>query len=198
MPSDEAYNCEWSQELRLEQSFDGIPQRLGAHSRLGPPLRPEGPGTHFNMSVGYNRRASGPNGCRPSSDMRDAGDALPGAIEAVARLPAVRDSHPRPALQPHHAFHHARVPPRGDRAHRRLPPHGAGRGHLGQAQPDPLGPTPAGILNDTLGFDIEVPGRGLGHDPKFPDAMAMVKNLAALAKGRPTGSASSSPTPLKW
>jgi putative selenate reductase len=40
-----------------------------------------------------------------------------------------------------------------------------------------------GLLNDTLGFDITVPDEAFGHDPKWDDAMAMVKRLAALAEG---------------
>ncbi len=53
--ADETYNCEWSQELKLEQSFTEYLQRLGAAPRPGPraaasPAR----GRIFAMSVGYN------------------------------------------------------------------------------------------------------------------------------------------------
>jgi len=40
-----------------------------------------------------------------------------------------------------------------------------------------------GLLNDTLGFDITVPDEAFGHDPKWDDALAMVKRLAAVAEG---------------
>jgi putative selenate reductase len=40
------------------------------------------------------------------------------------------------------------------------------------------------LLNDTLGFDITVPDEAFGHDPKWDDAMAMVKRLALVAEGR--------------
>jgi putative selenate reductase len=40
-----------------------------------------------------------------------------------------------------------------------------------------------GLLNREAGFDIEVPDEAFGHDPKFEDAMAMVRDLAGKAKG---------------
>ncbi|MFP4470195.1 MAG: putative selenate reductase subunit YgfK [Bacteroidales bacterium] len=56
---DEGYNCEWSQELSIEESFD---QYLNAwilihilHHRLFSKIRKDlSPGTIFNMSVGYS------------------------------------------------------------------------------------------------------------------------------------------------
>ena len=54
---DEGYNCEWSQELKIQESFD---QYLNAwilvhilKDKLGHPLE-ESLGTIFNMSIGYN------------------------------------------------------------------------------------------------------------------------------------------------
>ena len=56
-----------------------------------------------------------------------------------------------------------------------------------------------GLLNQTQGFDIEVPDAAFGHDPKFDDAMAMVQEPGRAPPGAcPTASASSSPTPWRW
>lgn len=54
---DEGYNCEWSQELKVEQSFDQyldawiLIHILKDHLGIG---SPDEPGFIFNMSVGYN------------------------------------------------------------------------------------------------------------------------------------------------
>ena len=52
---DEGYNCEWSQELKIEQSFNEYLNAWIIIHILRRELGFEGPlGTLFNMSVGYN------------------------------------------------------------------------------------------------------------------------------------------------
>jgi len=91
--ADETYNCEWSQELKLEQSFTEylnawVLLHALAHARGLP-----GPGTIFSMSVGYNLEGiQSPRVQAFIAAMRDASAALPAAIDAVAQAyPAVRD-----------------------------------------------------------------------------------------------------------
>ncbi|MDR3669759.1 MAG: hypothetical protein P4L36_02885, partial [Holophaga sp.] len=91
--ADETYNCEWSQELKLEESFrEYLNAWVLLHAlahRMGLP----DPGTHFNMSIGYN--LEGIQSARVQAfvaAMRDAGAALPAAVDQVAKVyPAVRD-----------------------------------------------------------------------------------------------------------
>ena len=53
---DEGYNCEWSQELRLEESFDEYLKAWFALHLLEAMFQPSDSGKSFifNMSVGYN------------------------------------------------------------------------------------------------------------------------------------------------
>ncbi|MFL5300813.1 MAG: putative selenate reductase subunit YgfK [Anaeromyxobacteraceae bacterium] len=187
--ADEAYNCEWSQELKLEQSFD---EYLGAwvlvHAlahRLGLP----DPGAHFAMSVGYD--LAGIQSARVQrfiASMRDASAALPAAIDAVAAVyPAVRDLDIPSRISDHVTLStmHGCPPAEIERIARYL------LADLGVHTWVKLNPTLLGpdrlrtILNRTLGFDIEVPDAAFEHDPRFDDAMAMVRNLARAAEGRP-------------
>ena len=120
--ADETYNCEWSQELKLEESFQEYLNAWVLLHALAHRMGLKDPGTHFNMSVGYNLEGIlNPRVQAFIASMRDAAAALPAAIDQVAKVyPAVRDiAIPRRTVQPHHPVHHARLPAGGDRAHRR-------------------------------------------------------------------------------
>ena len=91
--ADETYNCEWSQELKLEDSFrEYLHAWVLLHALAHKMGLPE-PGTHFNMSVGYNLEGiQDPRVQRFIASMRDASAFLPAAIDQVAKAyPAVRD-----------------------------------------------------------------------------------------------------------
>jgi putative selenate reductase len=186
--ADETYNCEWSQELKLEQSFDEYLNAWVLIHALAHRMGLKDPGTHFAMSVGYNLEGIQTERVQAFiAKMRDAGDALPRAVDAVAKAyPAVRDLDIPARLSNHITLStmHGCPPAEIERIASYL------LADLGvdtwvKLNPTLLGPERLrGILNDTLGFDIEVPDEAFGHDPKFPDAMAMVRNLAALAQGR--------------
>jgi len=120
-----------------------VPQRLGAHPRPGPPPGPQGPRNPLQHERGLQPRGH-PD--RPRAGLhrphaRRLRRPARGHRQGGPRLPRrAGPGHPLPPLQPHHPLHHARVPPGRDRAHRHLPHPGPGRGHVGQAQPDPPGP----------------------------------------------------------
>ena len=187
--ADETYNCEWSQELKLEQSFQ---EYLGAwvlvHA-LAHKLGLESPGTLFAMSVGYD--LVGIQSARVQhfiSSMRDARQALPAAVDAVAEVyPAVRDIDIPRQISDHVTLStmHGCPPAEIERIARYL------LTDLGvhtwvKLNPTLLGPDRLrGILNRTLGFEIEVPDAAFEHDPRFEEAMAMVRNLARAAEGLP-------------
>ena len=122
------------------------------------------------------------------ASMRDARQALPAAIEAVAKVyPAVRDLDIPHQLSDHITLStmHGCPPSEIERiAHFLLTELGV---HTWvKLNPTLLGPERLrGLLNGKLGFDIEVPDAAFAHDPRFDDAMAMVRNLARAAEGRP-------------
>ncbi|HLO66231.1 MAG TPA: putative selenate reductase subunit YgfK [Holophaga sp.] len=185
--ADETYNCEWSQELKLEQSFDEYLNAWVLVHALAHRLGVE-PGTHFAMSVGYNLEGIQSERVQAFiASMRDAGDALDRAVDAVAKAyPAVRDLAIPREISNHITLStmHGCPPAEIERIATFLLKD-MGVDTWVKLNPTLLGPERLrGILNDTLGFDIEVPDEAFGHDPKWPDAMAMVRNLAEVAKGR--------------
>ncbi|HET6411042.1 MAG TPA: putative selenate reductase subunit YgfK [Anaeromyxobacter sp.] len=187
--ADETYNCEWSQELRLGESFT---EYLGAwvllHA-LAHALGQKGPGALFAMSVGYDLSGIlSPGVQRFIASMRDASGALPAAVEAVAKAyPPVRDLEIPAGVSDHVTLStmHGCPPSEIERIARYL------MGDLGVHTWVKLNPTLLGpeflrrLLNEEGGFGIEVPDAAFEHDPTFPEAMAMAKRLARAAKGRP-------------
>jgi putative selenate reductase len=187
--ADETYNCEWSQELKLEQSFDEYLNAWVLIHALAHALGQEGPETLFNMSVGYDLAGiQSPRVQRFIASMRDAGDALPAAIDAVAAVyPAVREIDIPRRLSDHVTLStmHGCPPSEIERIARHLLTE-VGVHTWVKLNPTLLGPERLrGLLNGALGFDVEVPDAAFEHDPRFPDAMAMVRSLARAADGRP-------------
>ena len=92
---DEGYNVEWSQELKVYQSFDEYLRAWvlihALHHKFGWPG--DTPGMIFNMSVGYNLEGMlEPNVQWFFDIMDDASQYLPGYIDIVAEhYPEIRD-----------------------------------------------------------------------------------------------------------
>ncbi len=187
--ADETYNCEWSQELKLEESFQEYLHAWVLVHALAHRLGLQGPGTLFAMSVGYDLAGiRSPSVQRFLSSMRDARDALPAAVDAVAQAyPAIREVEIPTRISDHVTLStmHGCPPAEIERIARYL------LGELGvhtwvKLNPTLLGPERLrGILNRTLGHDIEVPDAAFEHDPRFEDAMAMVRSLARAAEAGP-------------
>ena len=185
--ADETYNCEWSQELRLEQSFEEYLHAWVLVHALAHRMGLQDPGMHFAMSVGYTLEGiQSPRVQAFIASMRDAGRVLPAAIEAVAKAyPAIREIEIPSQISNHITLStmHGCPPAEIERIARYL------LTELGvhtwvKLNPTLLGPQRLrGILNGVAGFDIEVPDAAFAHDPCFEDAMAMVKNLAKAAEG---------------
>ena len=185
--ADETYNCEWSQELKLEESFTEYLNGWVLIHALAHKLGLPDPGTHFSMSVGYNLEGiQHPRVQKFIADMRNAGPRLAAAIDTVAKIyPGVRDIAIPTELSNQITLStmHGCPPAEIERIAKFL------LTELGvhtwvKLNPTLLGPERLrGLLNDTLGFDITVPDEAFGHDPKWADAMAMVQRLAEVAKG---------------
>jgi len=75
--ADETFNCEWSQELKLEQSFQEYLKAWVLLHALAHRLGLPDPGTQFAMSVGYNLEGvQSPRVQAFIAAMRDAHDPL--------------------------------------------------------------------------------------------------------------------------
>jgi len=191
--ADETYNCEWSQELTLEESFTEYLNAWVLVHALAQKMAPKGaptsgPGAVFNMSVGYNLEGiQSPSVQRFMRRMRDASEELPAAIEAVAKVHGgVRDI----AIPSEISRHVTLSTMHG------CPPSEIARiakymlGELGvntwvKLNPTLLGPERLrGMLNERMGWDIVVPDAAFEHDPRFGDAMAMVAELRDFAHER--------------
>ncbi|MFH1331636.1 MAG: putative selenate reductase subunit YgfK [Actinomycetota bacterium] len=188
---DEGYNVEWSQELRIYQSFDEYLRAWvlihALHRRLGFPA--EGPGMVFNMSVGYDLAGIlRPNVQWYLDTMRDASAYLSGYVDIVARhFPEVRDV-PIPAGLSDNvtlSTMHGCPPGEIERIAGYLLTE-RGLHTAVKCNPTLLGAERVrGIINGDLGYgDVVVPDAAFGHDLKWEDAAPMFNRLQGVAAGR--------------
>ncbi len=187
--ADEGYNCEWSQELKLDQSFDEylnawiilhvLKDRFG-WGRAGEL------GCVFNMSVGYNLEGIlSPTVQRFLDRMADCGrekaeklDRLAAFYPRVAALDIPDCISDNVTISTMHG-----CPP--DEVEK------IGRYFVTDRQLNTtikLNPTLLGaeslrhILNDRLGFETEVPDLAFEHDLKYDDGVALIRALVSDAK----------------
>jgi len=184
--ADETFNCEWSQELKLEQSFDEYLKAWVLVHALAAKLSLPSPGTLFAMSVGYELEGIRSERVQEFvASIRNAKHALPAAVDAVAKAwPGVRDVEVPSSISDHvtlstmHGCPPAEIEKIALYLLRELGVH-----TWVKLNPTLLGPERLrGLLNETLGYGIEVPDAAFGHDPRFEDALPMVKRLAAAAR----------------
>ncbi len=188
---DEGYNVEWSQELKVFESFDEYLRAWvlihALHRRLGFPGT--SPGVIFNMSVGYNLEGiKQPNVQWYLDAMDDASAYLDGYVDLVAaRCPEVGEG-PVPArlsdnvtLSTMHG-----CPPDEIEAITTYLMEERGLHTSVKCNPTLLGPERVrGILNDRLGYrDVVVPDEAFGHDLKYADAVPMFHNLRGVAEAQ--------------
>lgn len=191
--ADEGYNCEWSQELKLDQSFEEYLKAFVLlyvlRDMLNLPVEAEpgkGPGFIFNMSAGYNLE-----GIKSPAVQRFL-DRMESAEEDVKRIKA--------GLAPlYPAIEKMPIPARLSDNLTVSTMHGCppdevesiGRYFITERKYNTaikLNPTLLGperlrdILNTQLGYDVCVPDEAFGHDLKYNDGVAIIRNLAAAAK----------------
>jgi putative selenate reductase len=187
--TDEGYNCEWSQELKLDQSFDEylnawivlhiLKDKFGWGS-------PEEGGLIFNMSVGYNMEGIlSPTVQRFLNRMTDCPEEKGEKIERLARFyPAVND---------------LKIPDCVSNSLTVSTMHGCppeevekiGRYFVEERKLNTtikLNPTLLGsdavrtILDEKLGFETQVPDLAFDHDLKYPDGVALIHSLSESAR----------------
>ena len=184
---DEGYNCEWSQELKIKDSFDEylnawilihvLKHKFGwDNSELG---------VIFNMSVGYNLEGIlKPNIQWFFDKMNDCSEELEKKISQLENLyPAIRDIY-IPAqisnnitLSTMHGCPADEIESIGKYLIEERKLHTTIK----------LNPTLLGaeklryILNEKLGYEITVPDEAFEHDLKYEDAIEIIKSLQKSA-----------------
>lgn len=186
---DEGYNCEWSQELKIHQSFEQyldawimihvLQHKLGFGNSSGA-------NTIFNMSVGYNLEGILKENVQWFfSKMENCASELNQKIDSIRHLYPEID--------------HVIIPDRISDNITLSTMHGCPPDEIEKIglylihekklhttiklNPTLLGPEKLrGILNDTLGFKTQVPDDAFAHDLKYADALAIIRNLQVAAK----------------
>jgi putative selenate reductase len=185
---DEGYNVEWSQELKVEESFleylhawvliHALHRSLGFHG--------DSPGVIFNLSVGYDLEGiRRPNMQRYLDRMEDAGDDLGRCLEVVARrFPEIAEGEVPQRLSDNVTLSTMHgCPPeeigaiseyllrdRGLHTSVKLNPTLLGAGEVRR------------ILDHELGFgEIEVPDEAFAHDLDYSDGLALIARLQSAA-----------------
>jgi len=187
--TDEGYNCEWSQELKLEQSFD---EYLNAWILMhilkdtfgwGSPAQR---GFIFNMSVGYNMEGIlKPTVQRFLDRMQKCPAEKAEKVERLARFyPRIKELAIPDCISDNVTIStmHGCPPDEVEKI---------GRYFVEERRLNTtikLNPTLLGaeavrdILNNKLGFETQVPDIAFEHDLKYPDAVALIKSLLQSAR----------------
>jgi putative selenate reductase YgfK subunit len=187
--TDEGYNCEWSQELKLDQSFD---EYLNAWIILHILKDKFGWGTSkelgfiFNMSVGYNLEGIlSPTVQHFLDRMQNCAAEKDARIEGLAKFyPRVKDLDIPDRISDNITIStmHGCPPDEVEKI---------GRYFVTERQfnttiklnPTLLGPERLrGILNDKLGFETVVPDLAFEHDLKYTDGVALIRALLTDAE----------------
>jgi len=186
---DEGYNIEWSQELKVRESYEEYLRAWviihALHQKLG--FSGEDPGTVFNLSVGYDHAGLQQENMKwYLRKAKDAGEDLERIRASVRRHCPEVDSIQIPSaisnsvtLSTMHG-----CPPNeiGILCHTLMEEYGL---HTSvKLNPTLLGPARLrGLLNDSLGFsEVEVPDEAFGHDLKWEDALPLLRDLIATGE----------------
>lgn len=185
---DEGYNCEWSQELSLDESFS---QYLDAwilihilHRELGFSGQPSD-SVIFNMSVGYNLEGIlKPNVQHFLDSMADSRLQKKHKINQIASLyPAITGMtipdclSDNVTLSTMHGCPSDEIEKIGSYLIRERKLH-----TIIKLNPTLLGPEKVRtLLNQQLGYKTPVPDQAFDHDLKYPDALQILANLAKEA-----------------
>ena len=189
---DEGYNCEWSQELKLEQSLDEYINAFIAIYILKKKLNPlqlqrdNDPGFIFNMSVGYNLEGI------LSPAVQKFLDSMANARELIdEKLTIAQTIFPEAADIdiPSCVSDNVTISTMHG-----CPPHEIEKIGLYfieqrklnttiKLNPTLLGPKELReILNNRLGFDVIVPDIAFEHDLKYDAGVKLINNLLQKAK----------------
>ena len=186
--SDEGYNCEWSQELKLHESLD---EYLNAWIMLHVlrdkfNLDPAESGFIFNMSVGYNLEGiMSPTVQSFLDSMADCTELRDRKVEEIAKFyPRIKELNIPAEITRNITIStmHGCPPSETEKI---------GRYFIEERKLDTtikLNPTLLGaeklreILNENLGFDTVVPDLAFEHDLEYEAGVALIKSLLDSAE----------------
>ena len=185
---DEGYNVEWSQELKVHESFEEYLRAWvlihALHRKLGFPG--DAPAVVFNLSVGYDLNGiQKPNMQWFLDQVSDCSGRKQEIIDEVARFcPEVRDIEIPDRLSNNVTLSTMHGCPPGEIES--ISEYLLRERHLHtlvKCNPTLLGSSEVRtLINDELGFaDIEVPDIAFEHDLKYDDAVPMLRNLTNVA-----------------
>ena len=186
--TDEGYNCEWSQELKLEQSFNEYLNAWIILHILKDKFGWGDPGSRgfiFNMSVGYNLEGIlNQNVQRFLDKMADCATEKAAKIDTLTRIyPRVRDIDIPDRISDNITIStmHGCPPDEVEKIGRYFVEERKLHTTI-KLNPTLLGPEKLrNILNDKLGFAVEVPDLAFEHDLKYEAGVALIKSLRSLA-----------------
>jgi len=185
---EEGYNVEWSQELKVYQSFEEYLRAWvlihALHHKLGFPG--DAPGMVFNLSVGYNLEGiQQPNMQWFLDQMHDCSEYKPVLIDQLATFfPEVRDLEIPNCLSDNVTLSTMHgCPPEEIESISTYLLRDRHLHTLVKCNPTLLGPERVrALLNEDLGYkDIVVPDAAFEHDLKYSDAVPMLRNLQNVA-----------------
>lgn len=185
---DEGYNCEWSQELKIQESFSQYLDAWIMIHILQHKLGFDGKGQRgfiFNMSIGYNFDGIMNSNVQWFLDkMTDASQELKQKTESIKHIyPEISQIDIHPCLSDNVTLStmHGCPPDEIEKiAHYLL---SVRKLHTAVK----LNPTLLGmeflrqIMRDS-GFETHVPDQAFAHDLKYPEAIAIIRNLQKTAK----------------
>jgi putative selenate reductase len=185
---DEGYNVEWSQELKIYQSFDEYLRAWvlihALHHKLG--FSGELPGIVFNLSVGYDLEGiQKPNVQWFLQQMRDCSAYKQAMVEQVARFyPAIRQVQIPDRISNNVTLStmHGCPPDEIEKICAYLMEEQGLHTYV-KCNPTLLGPEKVRtLLHDELGYnDVVVPNIAFEHDLKYPAAVPMLRSLKKIA-----------------
>lgn len=179
--SDEGYNCEWSQELKIEQSFEEYLKAWVIIHILQYELNfPEPFGTVFNMSVGYDMKGIlQDNMQRFFEKMRNCSEEKARMIDRIRPLYPAIDKISIPAtisdnvtLSTMHGCPAGEIETIG-----RYLIEEKGLHTFIKLNPTLLGKDEINAILDSLGFETDVPDVAFEHDIDFLSACRLVRSL---------------------
>ncbi len=184
---DEGYNCEWSQELKVKESFEEYLKAWIIIHILKKELGFDGPlGTIFNMSVGYNLEGILKENVQWFfRKMKDCSEELDAMKQIVRKMyPDIDNLNISPIISDNVTLSTMHG----------CPPDEIGKIGLYLIKEKKLhttvklNPTLLGaeelrsLLNDELGFKTPVPDLAFEHDLKYPEALELINMLTEAAK----------------
>ncbi|MCO6475122.1 MAG: putative selenate reductase subunit YgfK [Phaeodactylibacter sp.] len=184
---DEGYNCEWSQELRIGESFDEYLHAWILIHALRHQFGWEGePGTIFNMSIGYNLAGILQDNVQEfldkmadcSAELEEKKQELRALFPQAEEIDIPTRISDNVTLSTMHGCPPEEIEKIGRyliekrRLHTTI-----------KLNPTLLGPERVrDILNRQLGYYAEVPDIAFEHDLKYPDALQLIENLRRCAR----------------